>query len=49
MEKAQDNEIEQTQPQPVQSRPNENGMVHVDAFVKIKDPNTDEVFYEGRA
>lgn len=49
MEKPQDTEINQTKPQPVQSRPNENGIVQVDAFVKIKDPNTDEVFYEGRA
>jgi hypothetical protein len=29
-------------------RPNEQGLVHIDAFVKITDPNTNEILIEIR-
>jgi hypothetical protein len=35
-------------PQP-ERRPNENGNVHVEAFMRIFDPKNKEVFVEGRA
>ena len=31
------------------ARPNENGALHVEGFVKIFDPNTQEVLVEKRA
>jgi len=31
------------------TRPNENGALHVEGFVKIFDPNTQEVIVEKRA
>jgi hypothetical protein len=31
------------------TRPNENGAIHVEGFVKIFDPNTQEVIVEKRA
>lgn len=31
------------------TRPNENGAVHVEAFMRIFDPKTNETFLEGRA
>ena len=31
------------------SKPNENGALHVEGFVKIFDPNTNEVIVEKRA
>lgn len=31
------------------TRPNENGAIHVEGFVKIFDPNTKEVIVEKRA
>lgn len=34
---------------PKDTRPNENGAVHVEAFVRIFDPKTKETFVEGRA
>jgi hypothetical protein len=40
------------QPQPVNSepkKPNENGSFHIEGFVKIHDPETQETFVEQRA
>jgi hypothetical protein len=31
------------------TRPNENGSLHIEGFVKIFDPNTEEVIVEKRA
>jgi hypothetical protein len=45
----------QNKPEPVvenkvnNTRPNENGAVHVEAFMRIFDPKTKETFVEGRA
>jgi hypothetical protein len=45
----------QTKPEPAvedktkNARPNENGAVHVEAFMRIFDPKTKETFVEGRA
>lgn len=45
----------QNKPEPIveekakESRPNENGAVHVEAFMRIFDPKTKETFVEGRA
>jgi hypothetical protein len=36
-------------PQGTDKRPNDSGKVHVDEFVKIHDPNTKQVYHEGRA
>jgi hypothetical protein len=37
------------QPQPAPKRPNENGSISVQGFVKIYDPKTKETFVEKRA
>jgi hypothetical protein len=34
---------------PAKNRPNEQGTIHVQAHVRIFDPNTQRVFVEGRA
>ena len=31
------------------SRPNENGALHIEGFIKIFDPNTEEVIVEKKA
>ena len=36
-------------PKEVEKRPNDSGKVHVDEFVRIHDPNTKQVYHEGRA
>lgn len=40
---------ERAAPQPAPKRPNEVGTLQIDGFVKIFDPNTQEVFVEKRA
>lgn len=39
---------QKVEPQP-ERRPNESGAVQVDAFMRIFDPKSKEVFVEGRA
>jgi hypothetical protein len=43
--------VKQQQPDPKQpqKRPNETGSIHVEGFVRIFDPNTQEKFVEQRA
>jgi hypothetical protein len=33
----------------VEKQPNDSGKVHVDEFIRIHDPNTKQVYHEGRA
>ena len=40
---------QQNQPEKAPTKPNENGSIHVEGFVKIFDPNTKEKFVEQRA
>lgn len=51
MEKNQQTQAQQTQQKPVEQNklPNESGTLQIDAFVKIFDPKTKEVFVEKRA
>jgi hypothetical protein len=37
------------QPTPAPKRPNENGSVNVEGFIKIFDPKTKQVYVEKRA
>lgn len=39
---------EKTAPQPVPSRPNEQGQLNIDDFLRIYDPNTKQVLVEQR-
>jgi len=45
----QTNTVPDTEPKENTKTPNDNGIVHVDAFVRIHDPNTKQVYHEGRA
>lgn len=45
----QTNNVPDTEPKENTKTPNDNGIVHVDAFVRIHDPNTKQVYHEGRA
>jgi hypothetical protein len=38
-----------TPPKPADKKPNENGVISVEGFVKIFDPETKEIFVEKRA
>jgi hypothetical protein len=41
--------MSQTIPTPPATAPNEQGVVHVQAFLRITDPNTQEIIVEQRA
>ena len=43
------NNVPDTDLQDITKKPNDSGTVHVDAFVRIHDPNTKQVYHEGRA
>lgn len=49
MEQQTKNNVPETGPKEITKNPNDNGVVHVDAFVRIHDPNTKQVYHEGRA
>ena len=38
-----------TEPQPAAKRPNESGQLYIDDFLRIRDPNTEEVILEKRS
>ena len=48
-QKDQSKQTQEAQPQPKPRRPNDTGVLQIDGFVKIFDPNTKEVFVEKRA
>ena len=41
--------VKQPEPKQPAKRPNETGSIHVEGFVRIFDPNTQEKFVEQRA
>jgi hypothetical protein len=49
METKTNNSVPVPEPKESNKPPNENGTVHVDEFVRIHDPNTKQVYHEGRA
>jgi hypothetical protein len=36
-------------PAPRPSRPNDTGTIRIESFVRISDPNTKKIYWEGRA
>lgn len=49
MEKETETKEPAQDPKEISKRPDDSSTVHVDEFVRIHDPNTKQVYHEGRA